>query len=239
MIGSVKMSKKAVIYTRTSSLTNSADDRDSKIRQEKLCRDYCQKSNFEVDAVFYDQGVSGTLSVFERNEFKEMYIYCVKNEIQHIVFENNTRFSRDLIEQELAFDRLKNEGFRLFSAAGGELEDSAQSEMIRQIMGAVAEYERKSIVFRLAVAKDRKRAENKKNGIVSLTGKGKVGGRKSHSDIDKDLVKLVKRLRRRNWKTKRQNSYRKIANILAQEYGQFNAKGNVFHASSIKSMCNQ
>ena len=127
MIGSVKMSKKAVIYTRTSSLTNSADDRDSKIRQEKLCRDYCQKSNFEVDAVFYDQGVSGTLSVFERNEFKEMYIYCVKNEIQHIVFENNTRFSRDLIEQELAFDRLKNEGFRLFSAAGGELEDSAQS----------------------------------------------------------------------------------------------------------------
>ena len=64
-------------------------------------------------------------------------------------------------------------------------------------------------------------------------------GRKTHSELNPELVKLVKRLRRRNWKTKRQKSYRQISQILSEDYGFFNERGNAFNPKSIMVMVNQ
>ena len=68
-----------------------------------------------------------------------------------------------------------------------------------------------------------------------MDGQGKCGGRKSHLE----LVKLVKRLRRRNWKTKKQKSYREISRILSEDYGHFNEQGNPYNPKSIMAMVNQ
>ena len=64
-------------------------------------------------------------------------------------------------------------------------------------------------------------------------------GRKTHRELNPELVKLVKRLRRRNWKTKRQKSYRQISRILSEDYGFFNEHGNAFNPKSIMVMLNQ
>ena len=64
-------------------------------------------------------------------------------------------------------------------------------------------------------------------------------GRKTHRELNPELVKLVKRLRRRNWKTKRQKSYRQISRILSEDYGFFNERGNAFNQKSIMVMVNQ
>ena len=64
-------------------------------------------------------------------------------------------------------------------------------------------------------------------------------GRKTHRELNPELVKLVKRLRRRNWKTKRQKSYRQISRILSEDYGLFNERGNAFNPKSIMVMVNQ
>ncbi len=64
-------------------------------------------------------------------------------------------------------------------------------------------------------------------------------GRKTHRELNPELVKLVKRLRRRNWKTKRQKSYRQISRILFEDYGLFNERGNAFNPKSIMVMVNQ
>ena len=64
-------------------------------------------------------------------------------------------------------------------------------------------------------------------------------GRKTHRELNPELVKLVKRLRRRNWKTKRQKSYRQISRILFEDYGLFNERGNAFNPKSIMVMLNQ
>ena len=64
-------------------------------------------------------------------------------------------------------------------------------------------------------------------------------GRKTHRELNPELVKLVKRLCRRNWRTKRQKSYRQISRILAEDYGFFNERGNAFNPKSIMVMLNQ
>ena len=64
-------------------------------------------------------------------------------------------------------------------------------------------------------------------------------GRKTHRELNPELVKLVKRLRRRNWKTKRQKSCRQISRILFEDYGFFNERGNAFNPKSIMVMLNQ
>lgn len=64
-------------------------------------------------------------------------------------------------------------------------------------------------------------------------------GRKTHLELNPELVKLVKRLRRRNWKTKKQKSYREISRILSEDYGFFNERGKAFNPKSIMVMVNQ
>ena len=64
-------------------------------------------------------------------------------------------------------------------------------------------------------------------------------GRKTHRELNPELVKLVKRLRRRNWKTKKQKSYRQISRILSEDYGLFNEQGNPYNPKSIMAMVNQ
>jgi len=64
-------------------------------------------------------------------------------------------------------------------------------------------------------------------------------GRKTHRELNPESVKLVKRRRRRNWRTKRQKSYRQISGILSEDYGVFNERGNAFNPKSIMVMVNQ
>jgi len=108
----------------------------------------------------------------------------------------------------------------------------------RQIILAISEYQRKEIVFNLFVARDRKKSSNKESGYITLSGTGKCEGRKSHKEQNPELVSLVKKLRRKNWKTKKQMSYRKISDHLFQN-GIVNERGNPYNSKSIREMVQQ
>ena len=66
--------KNVVIYKRTSSLANCGEDKDSHIRQEKTCGDYCKSKKWNVVASFYDEGVSGSVYPFRRDGFMDFYL---------------------------------------------------------------------------------------------------------------------------------------------------------------------
>jgi hypothetical protein len=55
------------------------------------------------------------------------------------------------------------------------------------LVGAIAQFEKASLVAKLKAARDRKRIRD-----------GKCEGRRSHREMNPELVALVKRLRRRN-----------------------------------------
>lgn len=234
----IKM-KKCVIYKRTSSMVNGGDNKDSDKRQEHACVEYCESNGLEIHGVFYDLGVSGKVSVFQRDGFKDLYLHCLEHDVKTIVFESISRLSRDSYELEVAYRKLTSEKFNLVSVTdGGDFEDDRVSKLQRQIISAISEYQREEIVFNLSVARNRKKTQNKELGITTLEGNGKCEGRKAHKEKNQEVVALVKKLRRKNWKTKKQMSYRKISNWLL-ESGYVNERGNRYNAKTIRDMVQQ
>ena len=119
--------------------------------------------------------------------------------------------------------------------ADGNFDDDRVSKLQRQLIGAISEYQREEIVFNLSVARGRKKIQNKTDGITTIHGEGKCEGRKSHKEINSELVALVKKLRRKNWKTKKVMSYQKISDYLFSQ-GYVNERGNQYDAKSISRM---
>ena len=134
--------------------------------------------------------------------------------------------------------KLKADGFELVSVTDGSFEDNRISKLSRQILSAIAEYQREEIVFNLSVSRERKKKHNKGRNYVTLKGEGKCEGRKSKKELQPELVRLVKKLRRRNWKTKRRMSLRQISKHLL-ELGYVNEQGNPYSAQSISDMVKQ
>ena len=87
---------------------------------------------------------------------------------------------------------LKGLGIDLIPACAPDffLEDKPTAVLVRQVLGAIAQFEKASLVAKLKAARDRKRARE-----------GKCEGRRSHVELNPELVAMVKRLRRRNPKT--------------------------------------
>jgi hypothetical protein len=96
--------------------------------------------------------------------------------------------------------------------------------MVRQILGAIAQFDKATMIAKLKAARDRKR---------QATG-GKVEGRKSHAERDPDMVKLARQLHRPD-PNKRPISLRKVSAALA-ERGYVTASGAAYSPSSIASM---
>jgi DNA invertase Pin-like site-specific DNA recombinase len=81
---------------------------------------------------------------------------------------------------------LKAKGISLIAASAPTffIEDTPTAVLVRQVLGAVAQFEKATTVAKLAAARRRKRM---------TTGK-KVEGRKSHAELRPDVVKLAKGL---------------------------------------------
>lgn len=87
------------------------------------------------------------------------------NQMPCIVVERMDRLARTLVVQEVLLAECKKRGIKVFSADRGELVDQANDGadpsvvLIRQILGAVAQWEKSVIVMKLKAAKDRMRRE--------------------------------------------------------------------------------
>ena len=127
--------------------------------------------------------------------------------------------------QEVGFAKLQALGIKLVAADSPQsfLDDTPTSKLIRQILGAVSEFDRAMVVAKLKGARDRNRA---------LTSK--VEGRKSHAELRPEVVTMVRQLQRRRPKGSRR-SLRDISAELATR-GIMNERGRPFSAASIASM---
>ena len=65
-------------------------------------------------------------------------------------------------------------------------EDTPTAVLVRQVLVAIAQFEKASTVAKLKAARDRKRERD-----------GKCGGRRSHTEARPDMVQLAKRLSRK------------------------------------------
>jgi DNA invertase Pin-like site-specific DNA recombinase len=221
----LKEKVKAVAYIRTSSAANVGADKDSDKRQRAAIGGFAKRSGFALTGEFSDPGVSGADPIETRPGFAALLDRIEGNGIRVVICEDASRFARELVTQELGIIALIRRGVRVVTATGDDLTDSSDPsrKMMRQIAGSFAEYEKARLVAKLRGARERKRAES-----------GKCEGRKSWAELNPELVREAKRLRRRSPKG-HQRSLRDVAAELAK-VGFVNERGAEFSPSSIASM---
>src|SRR5215813_10246480 len=82
------------------------------------------------------------------------------NGVQAVIVEKLDRLARDLMVQETIIADLRKHGFELVSVAEPDLMAADPTRiLVRQMMGAVAQYEKSQIVLKLRGARLRKRAK--------------------------------------------------------------------------------
>jgi DNA invertase Pin-like site-specific DNA recombinase len=194
----------AVAYLRTSSAANVGVDKDSEKRQRAAIEAFAKARGFELVGEFYDAAVSGADPVHERLGFTAMLDRIASSGVRCIIVESLDRFARDLAVQLAGHDFLKKLGVALIPASAPDFftEDTPTAVLVRQVLGAISQFEKASLVAKLKAARDRKRAAT-----------GKCGGMPSLAETRPEVVALARRLRHN--RSGRQRSLREISAQLA------------------------
>jgi DNA invertase Pin-like site-specific DNA recombinase len=152
--------RSAVAYLRTGSAANVGPDKDSATRQRKATHAYVAAHGLELVGEFHDAAVSGADSIGDRPGFTALLAAAATAGAGTILVESASRFARDLIVQETGFAMLKAQGLALVAVDNSDAftADTPTARMVRQILGAVAEFEKASLVAKLKGARDRKSA---------------------------------------------------------------------------------
>ncbi len=212
----------AVGYLRTSSAANVGEDKDSETRQRLAIEKYAKAAGYTVVDWFYDAAVRGVDAIETRPGFGAMLARIAGNGVRTIIVETASRFARDLMVQEVGFAMLRDLGIALIAtdSPASFLDDGPTSKLVRQILGAVAEFDKAMTVAKLKGARDRKRRNE-----------GKCEGRKSYAERDPGMVKLAKEIKGRD----KRASLRDVAKELETQ-GYVTPSGKQYSAAAIASM---
>jgi DNA invertase Pin-like site-specific DNA recombinase len=161
--------RRVVAYLRVSS-NGQVENGHGLDSQEHACRERAKAIGATIVAVLREEGVKGTEA--ERKALTEAMAMVENGEADAIMVSRLDRLARDLILQEVYIREIAARGGVLLSSSASEDEvlqdDTADPgrKMVRQIMGAVAEYDRAMVVMRLATG----RATKRRQGTQQIEG---------------------------------------------------------------------
>ena len=123
-------------------------DKDSDKRQRAAIEAYAKAAGYEIVDTFYDAAVSEADPVTDRPGFTEMLERLMSNGARTILVESPDRFARDLMVQLAGHDMLKAKGISLIAASAPTffIEDTPTAVLVRQVLGAVAQFEKATTV---------------------------------------------------------------------------------------------
>lgn len=136
-------------------------------RQRTVINDFLQQKGWILAREFKEQQ-SGADEYLDRKVMADMVELCSPHGhgVQIIVVENATRVARDMLVQELFLRDCRRKGIRVFSAEGAEEMTSDGTDpsrtLIRQILGALSQWEKATITKRLQAGRRKKARETGK-----------------------------------------------------------------------------
>lgn len=131
-------------------------------RQEAAIRRYAQQHDIAVVKIFFERGVCGEIETMERPAFIDMVSEI--GEVRTVIVEKLDRLSRHLITQETCIQDFHKQGLTLLSADPAEFDlmaDDPSRVLVRQVFGAIAQYDKGMLVAKLRAARKRCKAAGK------------------------------------------------------------------------------
>jgi DNA invertase Pin-like site-specific DNA recombinase len=148
---------KAFSYLRVSG--KGQVDGDGFPRQRAAIKQYALANGIRIVREFREEGISGAVENMDRPAWAELMATLHSNGVRTILVERLDRLARDLMIQETAIADLRKNGFDLVSVAEPDLMATDPTRVLmRQLMGAVAQYDKAQIVAKLRGARMRKKA---------------------------------------------------------------------------------
>jgi Site-specific recombinases, DNA invertase Pin homologs len=163
--------KNVFAYTRVSG--KGQIEGDGRDRQIDSIRFFCKSRNLQLLGEKFEAGVSGGVEAMSRPAFSELLeeIECLRvngREVDGIVVERADRLARDLMVSEILLAECRKRNIVVYSADRGELVDLASDTadptqtLIRQVLGALSQWQKAEIVMKTRKARERIRASGQR-----------------------------------------------------------------------------
>ena len=155
---------KLVAYLRVSTDRQAEEGLGLEVQQAAV-RAYARSGGHRIVETLKDEGISGAKELDHRPALAEALAMVKEGAADGIVVYRLDRLARDLVLQEQLLSEVRRLGGTMHTTAGGEAHflnddpDDPSRKLIRQVLGAVNEYERSMISLRLRSGRLRK-AEN-------------------------------------------------------------------------------
>jgi len=181
-------------------------------RQADTVKRYAKANGIALVGEYRDEGVSGTKDLDARPGLAALLDRLESNGVRIVLVERADRLARDLVVGELILQQLRELGVTVIEAEGGNDltagdQDNPTAVLIRQVLGAISEFDKSVIVLKLRAARERVRRD-----------RGRCEGRKPFGDRpgESQTVERILQLRRKPRGGTRL-SYAKIAGQLNTE----------------------
>lgn len=157
-------------YIRVSGVAQS--DKDGPVRQREAIARFAARHGLTILAE-YSEAISGTVDSMERPQFAEMLtkILLLRTlpgpKIEGIVVECMDRLARDVLVSEMLLKACRENDVKVFCAVDDSLTDicteaDKNRTLLRQILAALAQWEKSTINHRLQSAKRRIKSEGRR-----------------------------------------------------------------------------
>jgi DNA invertase Pin-like site-specific DNA recombinase len=178
---------KAFAYLRVSG--KGQVDGDGFARQQEAIKTYAAAHAIRIVRTFREEGVSGTKDLANRPALQSLLLALYSNGVRTVVIERLDRLARDLMVQETIIGDLRKKGFEVISTTEPDpCSDDPSRKLVRQIFGAIAEYDKAMTVLKLRGARQRMRAKT-----------GRCEGRKPYGEHpgEQAVLERMRTLRQR------------------------------------------
>jgi len=195
--------------------------------QERAIREWAKSHGVRLMAVLRDEGESGSNGIDTRQGLAETLARMEAGEADTLLVYRLDRLARDLVLQETTVQRLSARGRRLVSVTEPDVDgDDPTRVLVRQVLGALSQYERAVIRARMMAGREAKR---RSGGYVG--GRPPFGFRVESKELvseerEQATIALARKLRRRGL------SIRTIARELT-DAGHTPKEGGIWHPPQV------